>query len=139
MISSTNVALFGRDWDGVNAYEKERATMLAELGYVAFAADIFGADLQEDLSFDQRVNLTTLYRSDPELFVERITSAIEQLKMVEDVDPNNIGALGYCFGGTGMIDLAFAGNNETKIVTAFHGGLTPLPNVTVPISPYTLM
>jgi dienelactone hydrolase len=71
---------------------------LADLGYIAFAADIFGADLQTNLTFDQRVNLTTSYRNDPLLFVQRMERAIEEVKTVKGVDLSKIAVIGYCFG-----------------------------------------
>lgn len=127
------------DWDGVNEYEQLRATLLSESGYVAFAADIFGKDLQEGLSIDQRVNLTTAYRSNSTLFVQRIERAIEEAKQMPEVDPTRIGVIGYCFGGTGVIELAFSGNDDVKIVVSFHGGLRTLPQNEVDIEPYVLI
>jgi cephalosporin-C deacetylase-like acetyl esterase len=89
------------DWDGVNAYEKERALALAELGYVAFAADIFGLDKQEDLEIPERIELTGIYRTNPELYISRIQSAIDQVKMLDsDVAMDEIAIVGYCFGGS---------------------------------------
>jgi len=66
---------------------------------VGFAADIYGADLQEDLSQDQRIEQATMYRSNPELFVQRMQKALEEVKKFEDVDSENIAVIGYCFGG----------------------------------------
>ena len=88
------------DWDGVNEYEKKRATMLAELGYVGFAADIYGSDLQEDLPFDTRIEQSSLYRGNETLFVQRMARAVELLKEHPSVDIDNIFMFGYCFGGT---------------------------------------
>ena len=127
------------DWDGVNEYEQLRATLLAESGYVAFAADIFGKDLQEGLSMEQRVNLTTTYRSNSTLFVQRIQRAIEEVKKMPEVDGTSIGILGYCFGGTGIIEYAFSGRDDVKIVVSFHGGLSELPQNEVDIKPYVLI
>lgn len=127
------------NWDGVNEYEKLRATMLAESGYVAFAADIFGKDLQEDLSFDQRGNLTTAYRSNSTLFVQRIQRAIEVVKEIPEVDASMLGVIGYCFGGTGVIEYAYSGRDDAQIVASFHGGLENLPKNEVEIKPYVLV
>lgn len=127
------------DWDGNNQYEKERATLLAELGYVGFAADIYGADLQTNLTFDQRAESATLYRDNMTLFVQRMERALEEVKMYDDVDTENIAVIGYCFGGTGVIQLAFSGNDEVKAVVSFHGGLTDLPSPNTNVTPYTLM
>jgi dienelactone hydrolase len=127
------------DWDGNNVYEQERATLLAELGFVGFAADIYGADLQSNLTIDERRELTGLYRGKRTLFVQRIERALEQIKTFDFVDVNNIAVIGYCFGGTGIIQLAFSGNDEVQVVVSFHGGLTNLTDPVTTITPYTLM
>jgi dienelactone hydrolase len=65
------------DWDGVNYYEQVRTTLVAkEWGYVAFAADIYGAQYHEVDEMSERIRLATLYRSDPELFIGRIQAAM---------------------------------------------------------------
>lgn len=91
------------DWDGVNAYEQQRASMLADLGYVSFAADIFGIDDQEVETMERRIELTTLYRSNVTLFIQRIKAAINLVKSFEGVDPDNVAVIGYCFGGSGVL------------------------------------
>jgi dienelactone hydrolase len=123
----------------VNEYEQLRATKLAALGYAAFAADIYGADLQQNLTMDQRIALSSTYRDNSTLFVQRIQRAIEVVQNLDFVDSDNIAIFGYCFGGTGVIQLAFSGNAAAKVVVSFHGGLSNLPNVTSSIVPYTLM
>jgi cephalosporin-C deacetylase-like acetyl esterase len=89
------------DWDGVNFYEQQRATMIAkELGYVGFAADIYGADKHEVEDIDERRALATLYRSNSTLFTSRINAAVDTVKALSDVDSDNVAVIGYCFGGT---------------------------------------
>lgn len=89
------------DWDGVNFYEQQRATMIAqELGYVGFAADIYGADKHVVEDIDERIALATLYRSNSTLFSSRINAAIETVKSLNEVDSDNVAVIGYCFGGT---------------------------------------
>lgn len=128
------------DWDGVNEYEQKRATLLADAGYVAFAADIYGSDLQTDLSFDIRREQSSLYRGDKELFVQRMAAAVELLKAHPDVDNDNIAMFGYCFGGTGIIYYAFSERDDVKLVASFHGGLANLPEVMPEqIVPYVLV
>lgn len=127
------------DWDGNNEYEQLRATLLAESGYVAFAADIYGKDLQENLTMDQRIELATKYRSNATLFVQRIQRAIEEVKTFPEVDGTMIGIIGYCFGGTGIIEYAFTGRDDAQIVVSFHGGLQTLPQNEVDIKPYVLI
>lgn len=89
------------DWDGVNDYEKERAAALAQLGYVAFAADIYGADKQFVPVVADRIEEVTFYSMNPDVYFSRIQSAIDQVKMLgSDVLPDEIALIGYCFGGT---------------------------------------
>jgi dienelactone hydrolase len=127
------------DWDGVNTYEKERATLLAESGYIAFAADIYGSDLQEDLDIQTRINLTTTYRDDPDLFNQRIQRAVDLVKGEEGVDVDHIAVIGYCFGGTGVLEYAFSGTTDVVAVVSFHGGHQTLPQPMVNITPYVLV
>lgn len=90
------------DWDGNNQYEKERATALAALGYVAFAGDIYGSDKLEVEDFGERIELVTQYSSDPGLYISRMQNAIDQVKaLTDDVDSGEISVIGYCFGGSG--------------------------------------
>lgn len=127
------------DWDGVNTYEKERATILALEGYIGFAADIYGSDLQEGLNINTRIEQATLYRSDPELFVQRIQRAVDLVKTFPEVDADNLAVIGYCFGGTGVIEYAFTGAEGIKVAVSFHGGHQALPQPMVNITPYVLV
>lgn len=88
------------DWDGVNDYEKERAVALAKLGYVAMAADVYGADKQFVESIADRRAEVTFYRSNPDVYFSRMQSAFDRLKMVDGVDTEDIATIGYCFGGS---------------------------------------
>lgn len=127
------------DWDGVNTYEKKRATMLAESGYVAFAADIYGADLQEGLSFDQRMEQATKYRSDPSLFTQRIQRAVDYVLTLPQVDKENVAMIGYCFGGTGVFEYVYTGSKDIKVAVSFHGGHQNLPRPPADITPYVIV
>lgn len=128
------------DWNGVNEYEQERATLLAEQGYVAMAADIFGADLQQNLTMNQRIELSSMYRDDnPESFVRRMQLAIDQVKMVSDVDDNEIALIGYCFGGSGVVYYGMYGGDDAKVAVAFHGSFNGLPSAVEEVTPYLLL
>jgi len=128
------------DWDGVNTYEQKRATMLAEAGYVALAADIYGKDLQNDLSIEIRGQQAGLYRGDKDLFVQRMARAVDLLKEHPAVDSDNIAMFGYCFGGTGIVYYAFSNRTDIKLAASFHGGLANLPeDIPDQIVPYILV
>lgn len=114
------------DWMGVGDYAKSRARQLAELGYVAFAADIYGKGNQPA---DQKAasGLAGKYKGDRTLYRARLKAGYDQLAARKEVAPGQIAAIGYCFGGTGVLELARSGAN-VKGVVSFHGGLaTPTP------------
>ncbi|KAG7373156.1 dienelactone hydrolase [Nitzschia inconspicua] len=128
------------DWDGVNEYEQERAYALAQKGYVAFAADIYGSDKQFIEDFGQRVEEVTKYRSDPDLYVSRMQNAIDQVKeLTDDVDPDEIAIIGYCFGGSGVILYSLSNTTDAKVSVPFHGSFEQMPPVRGDISSYLLV
>ena len=102
------------DWDGNNFYEQQRVTMLAkEFGYIGFAADIYGKEFQV-VEGDMRGTLARTYRSDAELFTQRMNSAIEIVKAMPEVDAENVAMIGYCFGGTGVLTYVLRGLNDVS-------------------------
>ena len=114
------------DWTGLQEYAKERATMLAELGYVAFAADIYGKGVRPTDPKECAV-MSGKYKSDLPLLRRRVTLGFEQLQKQKQVQPGKLAAIGYCFGGTSVLELARSGA-DVKGVVSFHGGLnTSLP------------
>jgi dienelactone hydrolase len=127
------------DWSGVDDYEKERAQLLADKGYVAFAADIYGADLQVELDFPQRIELVTGFSMDIPKYVRRIQAAVDQVKANMEVDAGEIAIIGYCFGGSGVVLYTFNGTDDVKVAVGFHGSYTSLPPPSGTINPYLLM
>lgn len=118
--------LIVHQWTGLSDNEKMRARMLAELGYNVFAADIYGKGIrpQPPAAKDE----ATKYKSDRALYRERLTSAFQLLARDEHTDATRIAVIGYCFGGTGALELARSGA-DVKAVVSFHGGLgTPTPD-----------
>lgn len=114
------------DWTGLQDYAKSRATQLAELGYVAFAADIYGKGVRPTDPKECAVQAGT-YKSDLPLLRRRVLLGLEQLKKHADTDPAKLAAIGYCFGGTSVLELARSGA-DVRGVVSFHGGLsTTLP------------
>ena len=114
------------DWTGLQDYAKERARQIAGLGYVAFAPDIYGKDIRPTDPKECAVCAGT-YRKDLPLLRRRVLAGMEQLKARPEVDAAKLGAIGYCFGGTCVLELARSGA-DVKGVVSFHGGLsTQLP------------
>lgn len=112
-------------WTGLSDNEKMRARMLAELGYNVFAADIYGKGTRpQPPAAGQEAGK---YKSDRKLYRARMLSALEVLNKNPLTDPAKVAAIGYCFGGTGVIELARSGA-VVKGVVSFHGGLdSPTP------------
>lgn len=108
-------------WKGLSDYEKMRAMQLAELGYVAFAADIYGKDIRPSDPKDAGKEAGKYY-GDLNLYRERLNAALNELKMQPLVNADNIAAIGYCFGGGGVLELARSGA-DIKGVVSFHGSL----------------
>jgi dienelactone hydrolase len=118
--------LIAHQWKGLTAYEKRRAEMLARLGYVVFCADIYGKGVRADNPQDA-AKLANQYKGERPLLRARVNAAFDQLKKHSLVDARRTAAIGYCFGGTTVLELARSGANVGGVVS-FHGGLnTPTP------------
>lgn len=114
------------EWWGLNDYAKNRAKQLAELGYVAFAADLYGNGKVIDTAHpeDAMKSVATLRQNQKE-WRARAEAALKQLQGQPNVDPSKIAAIGYCFGGSTALQLAYAGA-DLKAVATFHAAL-PVP------------
>ena len=113
------------NWYGFGA-NNDRADMLAQLGYVAFAVDIYGKGIRPK-NADEAGGQAGIYKGDRKLFREKLLAGLEAMKNFSLVDPKKMAAVGYCFGGTGVMELARAGA-DVKGVVSFHGGLdSPTP------------
>jgi dienelactone hydrolase len=112
-------------WTGVSENEKMRARMLAELGYNVFVVDIYGKGIRpQPPAAGQEAGK---YKNDRALYRQRLNAGLDVLKKDERTDTSKIAAIGYCFGGTGVLELARDGA-DVKGVVSFHGGLgTPTP------------
>jgi dienelactone hydrolase len=119
--------LIVHEWMGVNNYVKKRAEQIAKLGYVAFAADIYGKGIRPKNS-DEAAAESTKYKTDRKLMRARVKAGLEVLKNHKLVEDRYTAAIGYCFGGTTVLELARSGA-DVKGVVSFHGGIdTPNPN-----------
>jgi dienelactone hydrolase len=108
-------------WKGLTDYEKHRADLLARLGYVAFALDIYGKGIRPKDNQEAGAQAGK-YKKDRELLRARALAGLKVLQQQPMTDPKRIGAIGYCFGGTTVIELARSGADIAGVVS-FHGGL----------------
>lgn len=115
------------DWRGLTDYTKKRCDMLAELGYIAFAADIYGKGIHLTTVPEWQKEIA-IYKGDRALYRERAKAAYDAFLKQPLLDPARMAAIGYCFGGTGVIEMVRDGL-DLKGVVSFHGGLDaqPLP------------
>ncbi|HEY3356005.1 MAG TPA: dienelactone hydrolase family protein [Polyangia bacterium] len=115
------------EWTGLGRYVKRRAEQLAQLGYVAFAADIYGKGVRPK---DQKGAAAEAgkYRGNRPLLRARAAAGLQVLKGHRLVDPRRVAAIGYCFGGGTVLELARSGADLAGVVS-FHGSLdTPNPD-----------
>jgi dienelactone hydrolase len=115
------------EWYGVGPYVERRARELAALGYVAFAADIYGKGVRPHTP-ELAAKEAAKYRGkDRTLIRARAAAGLEQLASFPEVDASRLAAIGYCFGGTAALELARSGASQ-KGTVSFHGNLdTPDP------------
>jgi dienelactone hydrolase len=118
--------LIAHQWMGLGDYEKKRAGMLAKLGYNVFAVDIYGKGVRPKDTKEAGA-LAGKYKADRDLLRKRMIAGLQVLQTNELTDPKQIAAIGYCFGGTAVIELARSGADIAGVVS-FHGGLdSPRP------------
>jgi dienelactone hydrolase len=114
------------EWYGVAEHAKARAKMLAELGYVAFAADMYGKGVRPT-QFDDCAREAGKYQRDRQLMRGRGRAGLDVLRSLSEVNPNKLAGIGYCVGGTLVLELARDGAELSGVVT-FHAALnTPRP------------
>jgi dienelactone hydrolase len=114
------------DWMGVGPFARGKCDDLAKLGYVALAADIYGKGIRP-ANAQEAGRQAGKYKGDRALLRARAVAALETLRANPMVDPRRIAAIGYCFGGTTVIELARSGAAIAAVVS-FHGGLdSPAP------------
>jgi dienelactone hydrolase len=124
--SSRPGVLVVHEWMGLNDYARMRAEKLADLGYVAFAVDMYGKGVRARDS-KEAAALAGIYKGDRQLMRARILAGLEVLISQPKVDPKRIAAIGYCFGGTTVLELARSGADVDGVVS-FHGALdTSIP------------
>jgi dienelactone hydrolase len=114
------------EWFGQTSYERKRAEQLAQLGYVAFAIDMYGKGVRARDGKEAGA-LAGKYTADRKLMRARAAAGLDVLRNRPETDPTRLAAIGYCFGGTTVLELARSGADLVSVVS-FHGGLdTPTP------------
>lgn len=106
---------------GLGRHTKERASRLAELGYVAYAMDLFGL---AEFDLDQAKALVAELRAEPARLRGRCVAALDALRGHASVDSDRLAVIGYCFGGAAAIELARTGA-RLAAVAGFHAGVLP--------------
>lgn len=115
------LVLLIHDWDGLTDYEVKRAGMLAEMGYAVFAADLFGAGIRPE-DVDHRRALTGNLYENRDQMRALLQGALEAAAS-KGANTGNTVAVGYCFGGAAVLELARSGA-DLKGFATFHGGLS---------------
>jgi dienelactone hydrolase len=113
------------EWWGLNDYSKMRARELAKLGYIAMAVDMYGNGKRGNDPVEAQ-NLAMPFYQDPQLAKKHFDAALNKLKTYPMVDTTKIAAIGYCFGGGILLNLARMGE-DLKGVVSFHGSLIGTP------------
>jgi dienelactone hydrolase len=110
------------EWWGLDEYPKMRARELAKLGYIAFVADMYGNGFVAD-SPSVAGKMATPFYSDPKLAASRFMAALNKMKSYPQVDTTKLAAIGYCFGGSIVLNAAKMGAPINGVVS-FHGNLS---------------
>lgn len=119
--ASQGFLLLIHDWDGLTGYEKKRAAMLGALGYTVFAADLYGTGIRPTETAEKRKMTGALYSNR-----DRMRALLQGALLTaqkENINTTSGVAMGYCFGGAVVLELARSGE-KMKGFVSFHGGLT---------------
>jgi dienelactone hydrolase len=114
------------NWLGLTDETKSKADQLSKLGYTVFAADIYGKGVRPKNQDEAKAQTAPFY-TNRSLLRERVAGALQELRKLSQGPKNKFAALGYCFGGTTVLELARSGA-DVQAVVSFHGGLdSPKP------------
>jgi dienelactone hydrolase len=108
------------EWRGINAYAKKRAVDLAKEGYVAFAVDMYGDG--KEIPMSEARSMSGKIGSDFPLIEDRFNAALDIIKSSDKTDGDKIAAIGYCFGGGIVLNMARMGTDIDGVVS-YHGSL----------------
>ncbi len=119
------IVMIVHEWWGLNDYAKSRARQLAEMGYLAFAVDMYGNAATAD-NPDAAGKMAGPFYQDPQMARKRFDAALAKAKTYAVADTSMVAAIGYCFGGAQVINMAKLGENLRGVVS-FHGNLNVVP------------
>jgi len=115
------------EWGGVGEYTHKRAQMLGELGFNAFVVDVYGKGIRPITPETCEAEMMK-YATNRPLLRRRACCGLDELRMVPNTDLSKLAAIGYCFGGMVVLEMARDGQNDLAGVVSFHGVLaTPMP------------
>jgi dienelactone hydrolase len=113
------VVLVCHGWEGRSDAQVDCARALAGLGYIGFACDMYGKGIRGDLSADNSA-LIAPFLNDRAMLRERLIGTVKAVRSLPEVNPNKVAAIGFCFGGLCVLDLARSGI-DVRGVASFHG------------------
>ena len=113
------------EWWGVEDFTKSRASELVKLGYVAMTVDMYGNGKVVDNPKDAGATAMPFY-TNPQMAKKRLEAALNEIKKHPRVDASRVGAIGFCFGGSMVLNAVKTGE-DLKAVVSFHGGLEGVP------------
>jgi dienelactone hydrolase len=119
------IVLVVHEWWGLNDYIRSRIKQLAESGYIAMAVDMYGDDKMGN-NPEAAGNLAMPLYKNPALAKSRFDAALEKIKTYSQADTGKIAAIGYCFGGAMVLNMARLGEPLNGVVS-FHGNLIGVP------------
>ncbi|MEM6424704.1 MAG: dienelactone hydrolase family protein [Cyanobacteria bacterium P01_D01_bin.128] len=123
-LTTTVPAIFvAHAWDGLNAPIRDIAQRVAQLGYIAAAVDVYGQGIRGNPVGDNAHLMKPLLK-DRGVLRDRLQAGYAAIRELDRVDATRIGAIGYCFGGLCVLDLARSVPEHLRGVVSFHGGLT---------------
>lgn len=122
----TPVVMVIHDWTGKNNFACQKAEAIANLGYIGFALDMYGKGKLGQTK-EQKSALIQPFLQDRSLVMQRINAALNTVKNIPNADTSKVAAIGFCFGGLCVLDLARSGS-DVRGVVSFHGLFTPPPH-----------
>ncbi len=108
-------------WRGLDDFAREKAVALAEMGYVGFAADVYGGGINAEDDEESMALMLPLFEN-RKLLQNRINAAVNLVKDLKQTDETHISAIGFCFGGLTVLELLRSGA-DVRSVISFHGVL----------------